>query len=198
MRFDPDRVLADAREPFDPAAFAARLARAGLDVSHPPPDAGLVLGRYPTENPAAPRVVLMTRCADRTGPAFLVELARAWPKALAAQVEGVFAAAPRYRAIRQALSAGTGRTLSITLDAPGVGAIFLIGRGTVADLAVAAARDLWIPHRSSRPLVGSGGTSVVIRGARDGRPPDHALLAATAQLVTELALRWAKADPSGR
>jgi hypothetical protein len=141
---------------------------------------------------------------DRTGLALLAELARTWPGGMAAKVETWFIASPNALALGAELrrESRDGRpTLVIKLRAPGVGPQLVIaGRGPARRLAEAAARDLWLPHQASRrtfgllpsSLRGAGMHCVALCGRGDDSPINPALLAATAQLATELALRWAK------
>jgi hypothetical protein len=141
---------------------------------------------------------------NRIGRALLAELARTWPQRVGDRVETWFAATPNPRALATELAKRPGErpaTLVIELAAPGVGdKLIIAARGPALRLAGKAARDLWIPHRatwrgaglflptfSEFDLLG-----VSLRGSRSDGPINPALLAASAQLMTEIALRWAK------
>jgi hypothetical protein len=142
---------------------------------------------------------------DRAGLTVLAELARTWPTGLVDRVETWFVATPdpytfdRY--LRERNNEVTA-SLIIGLDAPGVGSELVIaGHGPAADLARDAARDLWIPHRSAGRLASLGidpaacndlCSAVRLGGAGDDRPIDPASLTATAQLISEVVLRWIK------
>jgi hypothetical protein len=142
---------------------------------------------------------------NRSGLAMLIELARTWPATLGGAVDALFATTPfpgqLTRHLGSRLDDGL-PTLILTLDAPGVGQeIRLAGRGEAGQIATQAAQDLWLPHRvvgrallDLRPsfLDGSSPSCVALLGTRDDSPINPALLAATAQLITEIAMRWAK------
>lgn len=148
---------------------------------------------------------------NRTGLAFLAELARTWPERLSGRVEIWFVATSNPFALATELrrqSDPSRPTLVLWLHAPGVGDdITITGRGPAARLARTAARDLWLPHRSNLGLASAltwqhiyrtyDLSCISLRGAFDDRPSNPAILAATAQLVTEIALRWTK-QASGR
>jgi hypothetical protein len=148
---------------------------------------------------------------NRTGLALLAELARTWPASAAGRLEPVFAATPDAGALARWISTRQGDprpTLVVGLDAPGVGPAFTIaGRGSAARLAREAAHDLWVPFRAarwSRNALGNrryrrpGWACFTLCGARVDRPADPAMIAAAAQLVTEVALRWAKLHQAPR
>jgi hypothetical protein len=93
-------------------------------------------------------------------------------------------------------------TLVIHLDAPGLGPVVRLGgRGEALSLAATAAEDLWLPHRISsriptvpglRPFARLGLPGVGLGGDRRATRIEPALLAATAHLAIEIALRWAR------
>jgi hypothetical protein len=107
-------------------------------------------------------------------------------------------------------------TLFVGLESPGFGSnIILKGSGPAREIGEAAARDLWIPHLSAergwfegrvsrfgRIFAGPDCSTVVLAGSSvplDGYGPgfqtselDPALIAASASLATEIALRWAR------
>jgi hypothetical protein len=157
----------------------------------------LIVGPWRQPAPAS-------RGDNRTGLAMLVELAETWPKGLVDRVETWFVATPdpvkMSRDIANRL--GDRPTLAIALDTPGVGGeLAVAGRGMAASLALEAARGLWIPHRQIRRAgrelglpafrrIGLPG--VALCGASGDLPIEPASLGATAQLVTEVALRWAR------
>ena len=98
-------------------------------------------------------------------------------------------------------------TLIVEWLAPGIGpGLALMEQGT-GQLAETAARDLWIPHhvihhaglrREHWPFGRHGPGYVGMVGQVDARPAasaravDPDALARTAQLATEVALRWAR------
>lgn len=148
---------------------------------------------------------------NRTGLAILAELARVWPPKLHERVE-VRLAAVGSNAMGQlgalTLSDEIRRhwparpTLVINIVAAGVGPELVLAGGREAlALARAAARDLWIPHRRTRwselarehwPYQRGGVEAVTLGGHRAGREVRPATLAATAQLASEIALRWCR------
>jgi hypothetical protein len=95
-------------------------------------------------------------------------------------------------------------TLVLNLDSPGLGRDLVIyGWGDAMTIAQKAARDLWLPHRLARwplrfcfldhrPFAACGVPALSLAGDRNARQIDPAVLAASAQLITELALRWSK------
>lgn len=148
---------------------------------------------------------------NRTGLAVLAELAHAIPSRLDDRVEirlaavggsatGQLGSLTLAEKIRQRDPLRP--TLVINIDAPGLGPeVILVGKGVGLDVARQAAADLWIPHRVSRwpirpldhrpfNLCQIPGVSLV--GDRCGGRIHQASLAATAQLATEIALRWAR------
>lgn len=146
---------------------------------------------------------------NRTGLAVLLELARSWSAAAPARIEAHFLAvgAP-IRPWDQAGWADRLRswprkpTLVVNLDAPGLGpALLLDGQGEALRLALAAARDLWLPHRAAdlravpldhRACAAAGLPAIGIVGDLDATAIDRPLLAAAGQLAVELALRWSR------
>lgn len=145
-----------------------------------------------------------SRGDNRTGLALLAELARTWPPALAGRVEPWFIASPNTLALGAEFQEQPGpwrETIVIQVRAPGVGPDLVIaGRGPARQLAGSAARGLWLPHRTTNRTFGwmmmnfraAGASWAGLRGRADDSPIDPRLLAATAQLVTEMTLRWVK------
>jgi hypothetical protein len=153
--------------------------------------------------------------STRPGLAFLLELARSWPASRSQTVEIVCLASPgrRLRSLTfedslQGVTrpCDTKPTLTIWLQSPGIGRqLEIIGRPD-ATLALAAARDLWIPHRLGRsgfvfsrwlpgPLPEGILNSIALIGESGGgeQPAlDSGALDRTAQLCGEIALRWAR------
>jgi hypothetical protein len=148
---------------------------------------------------------------NRTGLAALAELAEAFPSRLHERVEIRLAAVSGSSAgqlgsltladeIRRHSPAQP--TLVINLDSPGLGPeLWLVGTGRGLEVAQGAAKDLWIPHRVSRsrfcvldhrPFQLNEIPAVSLCGDRNGTRIEPATLAATAQLVTEITLRWAR------
>jgi len=163
----------------------------------------------------APRA---SRPGDGSGPALLVEMARAWPKAWSERFEPLLVAAggmnfgfagvrEMVRLIREEWNEKP--TLVVVILAPGVGQELTI-RGRPKALlrqSCEAAKSLWIPVESvgARPGMPMGRgwpvsskfcDHIVLTGAsyRDAKPPpvDPAGLARAAQLASEIALRWVK------
>jgi hypothetical protein len=148
---------------------------------------------------------------NRTGLAVLAELAEALPARLHERLE-VHLAAVGSNAPAQlgsfTLAFDLVRhwpakpTLAINLDSPGLGSELIVhGRGDALDVASSAARDLWIPHRVARwpyrgldhrPFLLCGIAGISLAGHRRAERIDPAGLASSAQLVTEIALRWAR------
>ncbi len=93
----------------------------------------------------------------RIGLATLAELASNWPPGLGDRVEAWFVATPNVMALNALLNEKGGEakgTLVIWLESPGYGPeVVIAGHGPGAALAETAARDLWIPHRTSRTIV---------------------------------------------
>jgi hypothetical protein len=93
-------------------------------------------------------------------------------------------------------------TLFVNFDAPGQGTcVILVGRGPELEIAESAAKDLWLPHRLARwslrpldhrPFAFCGFPALSLAGDSRAARIDPAALAATAQLATEIALRWAR------
>jgi hypothetical protein len=138
---------------------------------------------------------------NRTGLALLVELARSWSRGASGRVEVVFAASELGQAlglIRRVAEQADGRpTLVVMPVAPGIGTrLTLVGRGHSLGLAREAAESLWIPFvvRRRPPSLGSWGLPPVVglAGERGATEVVLATLTASAQLATEIALRWAR------
>jgi hypothetical protein len=142
---------------------------------------------------------------NRTGLAVLVELAQSWPRASAEKPEVRFLLVGRLEPEAWALIASGWSdkpTLVVSLESPGLGPeLRIVGQGEARALAEAAARDLWLPWRPGRSaeasvqeglLHAAGVTVIHIEGDRDAHTVDPPMLAASAQLATEIALRWAK------
>jgi hypothetical protein len=145
--------------------------------------------------------------------ALLIELARTWPARLAERVEARFVAVGASgidsvgaRALaRQILEGWPAKpTLVLILEAGAPDPrLALAGRGPVLELAEAAVKDLWIPHRrapratlTTDPRLferrGMPCLGLIVPGRSPRRPYSPATLTAAAQLVTEIALRWAR------
>jgi hypothetical protein len=154
--------------------------------------------------------------AELSGLAMLIELARSWPRSWSKRFELVLAAtggqASGFAGARAvALEFDPARsgipTLVVSLFAPGAGRELIVIGGRNQELASEAARSLWIPTISARSpaldrrlwpastveafpdhvaLIGSGLEMAV------PPPPDAEALRRAAQLVAEIALRWAK------
>jgi len=153
---------------------------------------------------------------DRTGLAVLLEMARTWSPSRSPRVEIVFAATGGQmfdfagaRAMFQSLHVESGGvpTLLVLWFAPGIGSKLMVVSRNLRDLAEAAAKSLWIPHRlASRsyrhpdlwPSLLAHGDSVSLITARyldefeRKDVVDPACLQTAAQLATEIALRWTK------
>jgi hypothetical protein len=149
---------------------------------------------------------------NRTGLAILAEMAEAFPPRLHERVDVQLAAVG---------ASGSGQlgaltlaeamrshwpekpTLVVNLECPGLGPrLVIIGKGEGVELACAAARDLWIPHRAARwpyraldhrafQLCRIPGLTVA--GDRHASRIDPASFSACTQLASEIALRWARA-----
>jgi hypothetical protein len=153
---------------------------------------------------------------NRSGLAALLELARVWPRGTDPEIEPRFVATggreldrAGARALFRALSSewSARPTLVVEWLAPGIGpGLALMEQGT-GQLADKAATDLWVPHhvihhagihREHWPFGCHGPGYVGMVGNAIGRSKDVAggvdldALARTAQLATEVALRWAK------
>jgi hypothetical protein len=163
----------------------------------------------------APRT---SRPGDGSGPALLVEMARAWPKAWPERFEPLLVATGGMnfgfagvreivRLIREEWNEKP--TLVVVILAPGVGQELTIGGRprSLLRLVRDAARSLWIPVKTvvmptgmllgrSWPVPDRFRDHIVLTGAsyRDAKPPpvDPAALARAAQLASEIALRWVK------
>jgi len=163
---------------------------------------------------------------NRTGLALMIELARSLPAQVQGRVDVQFTFLSPImidlfglRAL-QALSLRTGDerpTLIVHLETPGLGGEILLFQGTgrfdrgpALRLAEEVAVDLWLPHRVRTGWLGGPGVPGVlslynglrdervgVRGDRSAGQIDPAMLAATAQLTTELILRWAKRQKAG-
>jgi hypothetical protein len=139
---------------------------------------------------------------NRTGLALLVELAQAWPRSAPGRVEAQLLVVGRRDPEdwgRLARSWSDKPTLLVNLEAPGVGTrLVVVGAGEPRALARAAAADLWLPHRAARRAAGPLDheslpevPALSLTGQRDAPAANPGLLAATAQLTLETALRWA-------
>jgi hypothetical protein len=142
---------------------------------------------------------------NRSGLAMVIELSRSWREDLNDGVEMIFASAPNMATLTNQLKSRLADglpTLYVALDAPGVGReIRIVGKGAAHSITVQAAEDLWLPYK-----VQSGFSAIAeqhlpthdipdcfaLCGAREDSPIDPAMLSATAQLLTETALRWIK------
>jgi hypothetical protein len=163
----------------------------------------------------APRA---SRPGDGSGPALLVEMARAWPKAWSERFEPLlvaaggmnFGSAGVREMVRLICEEGHEKpTLVVVIHAPGVGQELTIWGRPKALLrqSCEAAKSLWIPVESvgarpgmpmgrGWPVLSTFCDHIVLTGAsyRDAKPPpvDPAALARAAQLASEIALRWVK------
>jgi hypothetical protein len=140
---------------------------------------------------------------NRTGLAVVAELARAWARSTAGRFEVQLVVIGRRDPEDWARLSRLWEdrpTLLINLDAPGVGArLVLVGHDEPLALARTVAADLWLPHRAARWASGpldheslARTPAISLTGERDSPTIHPALLTATAQLATELALRWAR------
>jgi hypothetical protein len=158
-------------------------------------------------------------CSDNaSGLAVLFELARTWSRGSDERIEARFVAAGGQvddfagsRALVRAIRNEWPRkpTLVIMLAAPADGRGLLLAANRQKELAGGAATDLWIPHRvvdtpqflvtfwpfrlQYRDFVGLVGYEGIYRTRERKIEPEA--LARSAQLATELALRWAKRFP---
>jgi len=158
------------------------------------------------------------RPGDGSGPALLVEMARAWPKAWSERFEPLLVAAGGmnfgFAGFREMVRLILGEsnekpTLVVVILAPGVGQELTIrGRPrSLLRLVQDAAKSLWIPVKTvvmptgillgrSWPVPNRFRDHIVLTGAlyQDAKPPpvDPAALARAAQLASEIALRWVK------
>jgi len=159
-----------------------------------------------------------SRPGDGSGPALLVEMARAWPKAWSERFEPLLVAAGGMdfgcAGVREMVRRMRGEsnekpTLVVVILAPGVGQeLTILGRPkALLRQSCEAAKSLWIPVKtavrptamllgSSWPVTNRFPDRIVLTGAsyRDANPPpvDPAALARAAQLAAEIALRWVK------
>lgn len=146
---------------------------------------------------------------NRSGPALAVAVARSWPRSMADQVALEVRLEPFEMSGSGRVATPTPRTMVVVLDSPGVGGLLQVeGGGPAAELATASARDLWLPLTTATQGEGArralrvgdlpGAPTVTLSAGGvlppDGRP-DPRLLQATAQLLQEMALRWARAEP---
>lgn len=153
---------------------------------------------------------------EYSGPAFLLELARSWPASRSDRIETicVVGAMPEVGHVvtQRILSlieteSSAKPTLLVTVYGPGIGPELVIDARRHRAFVEAAARDLWIPlrTRSVNPLSSLGffqafrdrnEDDVRISGSRPGGETvtelDGGALDRTAQLCTEIALRWAR------
>jgi hypothetical protein len=147
---------------------------------------------------------------NRTGLGLLLELARSWTGARSAPIETRFVAAGGWGGLQALVRAmarecpGTPTLLVEWLD-PGIGPALGLVEHRTGRLAGSAAADLWIPHRVlpvSRACrrhwpwrdADPGTCYVGMAGSAIGkaRTIDPHALGRAAQLVTEVALRWAR------
>ncbi len=159
-----------------------------------------------------------SRPGDGSGPALLVEMARAWPRAWSARFQPLLVAAGGMNfgvaGIREMLrllreQGDETPTLVVVILAPGVGQELIVrGRPRwLLRLVQDAARSLWIPVKTVVlptwmlwgrfwPVPNRSPDHIVLTGGsyRDAQPPpvDPAALARAAQLASEIALRWVK------
>ncbi len=142
--------------------------------------------------------------ANWTGMALLSELARTWPRSARSRLD------VRFRALGDseawpAPTVSVPPTLTILLTSPALGTTLRLGgTPTVRDLALQAARDLWVPHEPApgrSPPRGADHPAspfVVVAGRPGGEAPiDPATLGRAAQLVVEVALRWSRGSGAG-
>lgn len=142
---------------------------------------------------------------NRTGPGLLIGLARFWPSLATDRIELWLVATPDPVDLSRVLNSRCqdGKpTLALSLDSPAVGQTLLLwGRGSAGALVNEVADSLWLPHETLKRLPPDpiarnwrvpGVSLASIGGEHGDQPIDPALLAAVAQLVQELALRWGK------
>lgn len=133
---------------------------------------------------------------NRVGLALLVELARTWPKSARSRVDVRFLALGGPRWDRRWVAREPAEGFVVELLDPGLGPTLQVGGSSDGlDLALGAARELWIPHEPAGtvpPPAIPASTSVLIRGDLANPRADPDALARAAQLVVELALRWSK------
>ncbi|WP_406701178.1 M28 family peptidase [Singulisphaera sp. Ch08] len=150
---------------------------------------------------------------NRTGLALIAELAQSLPSRLHERVELRLVAVSACSAGQLgalALADDIRRhwppkpTLVINLDSPGLGAeVMVLGTGKGLEVAQAAAKSLWIPYHvkkrswcglDHRPFALNRIPAISLAGDRKGTRIEPASLAATAQLATEIAMRWARLE----
>jgi hypothetical protein len=153
---------------------------------------------------------------DRTGLSTLLELARTWPPARSQRIEIVWVAAGGQTldfagaraVVRMLRTEGPMKpTLLILFFAPGIGLELRVVTRRHHKLAHDAATGLWIPHRSVTtpeallpfwPLERRFPDHLALVGAEWAEHPqpevDPEALQRTAQLATEITLRWAKQE----
>ncbi len=158
-----------------------------------------VEARTPEAPTGLPIVTIVVRAAtpprcrgdNRLGLAFLVELARSWPKSVRNRVDVRFVVQGGPRGASGPVASAS--HLVIEIADPGLGPTLFIA-GTKSQLALDAARDLWVPYAAFRPRMGSidPRASVVIAGDLRNTTVDEAAIGRAAQLVVEVALRWAR------
>jgi len=177
----------------------------------------LVLGRISREI-ADDRSGWPLDLADRTGIGVLLEMARTWSPLRSQNVEILFAATGGQaydfagaRSLGGWLQAESREipTLLLIWFAPGIGREFTIVSHECRDLAFRAAKSLWLPHSPPPVLFRSVDLWPADRSHRDfialfsarylDQSPkkdviDPATLSHTAQLVTEIAMRWIKSQ----
>ncbi len=154
--------------------------------------------------------------AERSGPAFLLELARSWPGSRSERLETICVAAGGQRlghaGAREVLRLLKREwqdkpTLLVIVHGPGIGQEIVIEARRNRPLAATAANDLWIPHRTMTtnpfsaltflwPFQNSFKDYVALFGVgclgEKETKLDGGALDRTAQLCTEISLRWAR------
>jgi len=171
---------------------------------------GFRLFRSNSESSAA------SSAAERSGPAFLLELARSWPGSRSERLETICVAAGGQRlghaGAREVLRLLKREwqdkpTLLVIVHGPGIGEEIVIAARRNRPLAATAANDLWIPHRTMTtnpfsaltflwPFQNSFKDYVALFGVgclgEKETKLDGGALDRTAQLCTEISLRWAR------
>jgi hypothetical protein len=152
---------------------------------------------------------------DTAALAFLLELARTWPRGHSDRIETILAAIDGQgfdrlegQAVHRIIQAAVPDkpTFVLSILSPGAGRGVLISG---SDVAKQAAEGLWVPHRRADSggipvvvhAVGRGGDAAVLAGEawnQSPRPLDAQALGRTSQLVAEIALRWARRQESRR
>jgi hypothetical protein len=154
--------------------------------------------------------------AERAGPAFLLELARSWPASRSERLEAICVTAGVQRkghaGAREVLRMIQREweqkpTLLVSVRGPGIGQKIVIQARRSRQIAVTAALDLWIPHRTITtnpfsalvfhwPFQKNLDDYVALFGGGylEGKETqiERAALDRTAQLCTEISLRWAR------